>query len=237
MPGAVCAIVVAGGAGKRLKARVRKAFVPLKGRPMLAWTLAAFERSPAVDAVVVVAHPGDLEKARRMVRRFRFRKVTEIVPGGGSRMASVRHGLAALPAGARWVAVHDAARPLVTPELIRQTVAAARSAKAAIAAVPVVPTVKEAAGGWVHRTLDRSRLWAVQTPQVFERKLLEAAHRRANGGAPATDDAALVEKLGRRIRIVMGSHRNIKVTTPEDRVIAEALIQNRYRVQGTRYRT
>lgn len=224
VPGTVVAIIVAGGAGKRLRARVRKPFVPLRGRPMLCWTLAAFERTPSVGAVVLVAHRADLERARQLIRRRRFRKVIRVVPGGPSRMASVACGVRALPPGARWVAVHDAARPLVTPALIEATLRGARRAKAAIAAVPVVPTVKEAADGWVRRTLDRRRLWAVQTPQVFERRLLEQAHRRADGFV-ATDDAALVEKMGRRIRIVMGSHRNIKVTTPEDLVIAEALLK------------
>ena len=142
-------------------------------------------------------------------------------------MASVYCGIQALPASAQWVAVHDGARPLVTPELIEATIKGARGAKAAIAAVPVVPTVKQVAGDWVAKTLDRSTLWAVQTPQVFERKLLERAHRQGMGdGFVATDDAALVEKLGHRVRIVMGSPRNLKVTTPEDLVIAEALLRS-----------
>ena len=122
--------------------------------------------------------------------------------------------------------MHDAARPLVRPEVIARNVREGRRWKAAIAAVPVVPTVKQAKGAWVRRTLDRSTLWAVQTPQVFERGLLERAHRRfGRNGFVATDDAALVEKMGKRVRIVPGSHRNIKVTTPEDLVIAEALLR------------
>lgn len=221
----VAAIIVAGGSGARLKAKVRKPFVRLAGRPMLAWTLRAFERAPGVGAVVLVAHPRDIAAARALARRWRCRKVAAVVAGGKTRMASVACGLRALPPGARWVAVHDAARPLVSPEVIARTLREARRWKAAIAAVPVVPTVKQAKGAWVRRTLDRSTLWAVQTPQVFERKLLEKAHRRANGGAPATDDAALVEKMGKRVRIVPGSHRNIKVTTPEDLVIAKALLK------------
>ena len=142
-------------------------------------------------------------------------------------MASVGCGLKALPVSARWVLVHDAARPLVTPALIRATIRAARRAKAAIAAVPVVPTIKQARQGWVVRTLDRSKLWAVQTPQVFERGLLERAHARGRrNGFEATDDAALVEALGHRVRIAEGSHRNIKVTTPEDLAIAETLLKS-----------
>ena len=218
--------MVAGGTGKRLKSRVRKSFVRLAGRPMLGWVLRALERSPSVKDVVVVAHPKDLAAARALARRERAAKVAAVVPGGETRMASVACGLRAVPPGAKWVLVHDAARPLVTPALIEATIKAARAAKAAIAAVPVVPTIKQARDRWVVKTLDRSTLWAVQTPQVFERKLLERAHARANGFA-ATDDAALVEAIGGKVRIVPGSERNIKVTTPEDLRIAESLLKNR----------
>lgn len=221
----VVAIVVAGGVGKRLKSRVRKSFVRLAGRPMLAWVLRALERSPSVREIVIVVHPKDLAAARRLARSERAAKVAAVVPGGDSRTASVGCGLKAAPPGTKWVLVHDAARPMVTPALIEATIRAARRAKAAIAAVPVAPTIKQAKQGWVEKTLDRTRLWAVQTPQVFERKLLEEAHRRANGFA-ATDDAALVEAIGKRVKIVPGSQSNIKVTTPEDLIVAAAFLRN-----------
>ena len=221
-----------------MKSRVRKSFVRLAGRPMLAWALKALERSPLVQDVVVVAHARDLPAARALVRRERSRKVSAVVQGGDSRSASVRCGIAALPVRSKWVLVHDAARPLVTPGLIEATVKAARRTKAAIAAVPVVPTIKQGKAGWVVRTLDRSVLWAVQTPQVFERKLLEEAHRRAMASArgsltrrfsahgfAATDDAALIEAMGKKVRIVPSSDRNLKVTTPEDLKIAQALLR------------
>lgn len=229
----VAAVIPAGGVGTRLKSRVHKPFVRLGGRPLLAWTVQAFEAAPVIDLVVLVTHPGDLAAARRLVRRYRLSKVIAVVAGGETRMRSVANGLAALPAAVGWVAVHDAARPLVTRRLIEATVRAARGrggAKAAIAAVPVVPTIKEAtaAGDWVRRTIPRERLWAVQTPQVFERGLLEQAHAYGrNHRIKATDDAALVEGLRRRVKIVMGSSRNIKVTTPEDLVIAEALLRKK----------
>ena len=220
----VTAIVAAGGVGKRLKAKVRKSFVRLAGRPMLGWVLKALQSSPSVRDVVVVAHPKDLAAVRALAHRERASKLSAVVPGGESRMASVACGLRAVPPDTTWVLVHDAARPLVTPALIEATVRAARGSKAAIAAVPVVPTIKQAKGRWVVKTLDRSALWAVQTPQVFERKLLEEAHRRAHHFS-ATDDAALVEAIGKRVKIVPGSERNIKVTTPEDRMIAESLLK------------
>ncbi len=224
---AVCAaIVVAGGIGKRLRSRVHKSFVPLAGRPMLAWVLDALEGTREVDQIVLVGHRKDLASAKRLIRRYRYRKVDAVVPGGDSRMESVSCGLKVLPPSVKWVLVHDAARPLITPALIRATLRAAQRSRAAIAAVPVVPTIKQARGGWVVKTLDRKQLWAVQTPQVFERRLLEWAHQRGmRNGAAATDDAALVEALGRRVRIVLGSDRNIKVTTPEDLKVAEALLR------------
>ena len=224
----VVAVIVAGGVGKRLNLKVHKSFVRLGEKPMLAWTLEAFEKARSVGRIVLVVHPSDIEATQRMIRFFGYRKVLRVVRGGASRMASVSFGLRALPPDAKWVAVHDGARPLVRPELIEATLKAARGPKAAIAAIPIIPTVKQARGSWVEKTLDRKRLWAVQTPQVFDRKLLEQAHAkgRTNGSA-ATDDAALVEALGHRVRIVMGDHRNLKVTTPEDLVMAQALLRRR----------
>ena len=226
--GLVVAVIVAGGVGSRLKTKVHKPFVRIAGRPLLSWTIAAVEKTPAVGHIVLVVHPDDRENARKIVRRYRFRKVRGIVSGGASRMESVANGLAEVPAAAAWVAVHDGARLLVTPEIFQATVEAAWKCKAAIAAVPVVPTIKSAEEGWVTGTLDRSRLWVVQTPQVFERRLLEKAHSAGKKKKfIATDDAALVEALGCRVRIVSGSARNIKVTTPEDLVIAEAFLKKR----------
>jgi len=223
----VTAIIAAGGVGSRLKSHTRKPFVRLQGRPLLAWTLSAFEKTPEIGDVVVVIHPADIHAAWRMIRTFRFKKVIAVVPGGDSRMASVSHGLQAVPRRNKWVAIHDGARSLITPALIRATCAAARRFKAAIAAVPVVPTIKQASNGWVAGTLNRDHLWAVQTPQVFHRDLLERAHAYGRTHrVKATDDAALVEKLGHKVRIVMGDHRNIKITTPEDLVIAEALLKS-----------
>ena len=220
------AIIVAGGLGSRLKSRVHKPFVRLAGRPMLAWTLRAFERTPGVRGTVLVTHAGDLNRARALVRRYRCRKVLAVVPGGSTRMESVARGLAAAPPEARWVAVHDCARPLVAPREIQAVLRAARASRAAILAVPVVPTIKQAKNGWVTGTLDRSRLWAVQTPQVFERRLLERAHAKGlAAGVRATDDSALVERLGVKVRIVPGLGQNIKVTTPEDRINAETLLK------------
>lgn len=194
---------------------------------MLAWTLAALEKSPAVDGIILVIYRGDMERARRTIRSFRFKKVIQVVAGGNSRMESVFRGLKALPDDARWVLVHDGARPLVTPKIVEETLRRAKRTGAAIAAVPVVPTIKQAEDGWVRKTLNRNHLWVAQTPQVFRRDLLEQAHTFGRARRiKATDDAALVEALGRKVRIVEGSARNIKVTTPGDLIIAESFLRS-----------
>ncbi len=224
----VGAIVPAGGVGKRLGAKGHKSFVKLAGEPMLVWSLRALDLTREINQIVLVVHPDDLAAARRLVAAKRFRKVSRIVAGGDTRMQSVACGLAALAPEMEWVLVHDAARPLVTGDLIRAVVRGGIRFGAAIAAVPVIPTIKEVDKGAVVATLDRTRLWEVQTPQVFRRDLLEEAHLSGRAdGIEATDDSMLVERLSRRrVRIVMGSHRNLKVTTPEDLAIAEALIKH-----------
>ena len=223
----VGAIVPAAGVGKRLKAHLHKLFVPLAGRPILFWTLSILGKSPAIHEIVVAVHRSDIAATRRLVARARLPKAIRVVAGGATRTESVFNGLRALSKEIQWVIVHDAARPLVDLQVVASVVEAARVHGAAIAAVPVVPTVKQAQGGWVERTLDRNHLWAVQTPQVFRRDLLEKAHQRARAsGVTATDDSALVEILGVKVRVVMGDSRNIKVTTPEDLIVAEALLEN-----------
>lgn len=222
----VAAIVVAGGVGKRLKSRVRKPFIRLGSRPMLAWTLKAFEGTPQVHSIVVVTHPADITRAERLISEYRFKKVTAVVAGGSTRSDSVFQGLQALPKGVKWVAVHDAARPLISRRLIRSALKAGKRYRAAVVAVPVVPTVKEVRRHWVTRTLDRDHLWAIQTPQVFRLDLLKSAHQKGRRRKRApTDDAALVEALGFPVRIVPGSPRNLKVTTPDDLVMAEAFLR------------
>lgn len=224
--GNAAVIITAAGAGRRFGGRRRKAFVPLKGRPLVAWSLRACEQSPGVAEVVLVVHRHDLARARALVRRARCRKVLAVVPGGATRADSVACGLRAVSPCRPIVAVHDAARPLVAPALITRVIRAAARDGAALAAVPQVATTKLVdRAGRVVATVDRRRLWAAQTPQAFRRALLEGAYRRARGRAPqATDESMLVEWCGVRSRVVEDSPRNLKVTTPDDLAIAEALL-------------
>jgi len=207
---------VAAGRGERLGTPVPKAFAILAGRPMVEWSLVALKDVAAVTEIVVALPPGIAAPAGSIG-----------VPGGTQRSHSVR---AALEAAGHddVVVVHDAARPLVTPALVAACLDALTGADAAIAAAPVTDTIKECEGERVVRTLDRSRLWAVQTPQVFRREALERALDQGDDAiGAATDDAALVEALGGTVRIVPAPPENLKVTTRMDLRVAEMLLRER----------
>jgi 2-C-methyl-D-erythritol 4-phosphate cytidylyltransferase len=216
----VWAVVVAAGEGRRFGGP--KQFAALRGRPVLDWSLAAFESNPHVDAVVLVlVHPGEGGKYAA-----RYAKIEAVVRGGERRQDSVACGVAALKGqGDDIVLVHDGARPLVTQELIERVIDAARETGAAVPAVPLEDTVKEAEKGRVVRTLERGRLFRAQTPQGFALGLLQRALAQARAeGADATDEAALVERLGLPVALVPGDPRNIKITSPLDLTMAEAFL-------------
>jgi len=213
MPDTVGAVIVAAGSGTRMGG-ADKLFTEVAGRPLLAYAVAAFQECTQVGRIAFVMAPLNLKRGRELVEREGFSKVAALVEGGARRQDSVRLGFEALGA-CDFVAVHDGARPLVTPDLIERGLEAARETGAAAPAMPLADTVKESgADGIVVRTLDRSRLWAVQTPQVFRYDLLVRAHREVT--AEVTDDAAIVEALGERVRLFEGSRANVKVTTAED---------------------
>ncbi|KIL34512.1 2-C-methyl-D-erythritol 4-phosphate cytidylyltransferase [Cohnella kolymensis] len=222
------AVVVAAGRGTRMRAGENKPYLLLGGRPVLAHTLDAFERCPAVASIVVIAAPGEEARAAELVRAEGFHKVTSIETGGRERQQSVFAGLSALDTDG--VLVHDAARPFVTSAHIESCCRAAQAHGASALAVPVKDTIKVSDGkGFIVDTPDRSTLWSVQTPQAFSRIELIEAHRRAqSGGTPATDDAMLLERMGRKIAIVVGDYTNFKITTPEDLLLAEMLLTRRH---------
>jgi 2-C-methyl-D-erythritol 4-phosphate cytidylyltransferase len=219
----VFAIIPAAGAGRRMSGETPKLLLTLGGRPVLAHTLSAFEKASLVEGVVVVASELTLDACRReVVERFGFRKVSTLVLGGAERQDSVRAGLEATRSPL--VLVHDAARPLVTPQAIRNVARAAHRHGAAVLASPAVDTVKIVNGrGRVVDTPDRARVWLAQTPQGFRRRVLETAYRR-NGRRDATDDVQLVERAGGRVVVVPGNGTNFKVTTREDLLRAEKVL-------------
>jgi 2-C-methyl-D-erythritol 4-phosphate cytidylyltransferase len=223
-PGGVWAVIPAGGRGRRMGAK--KQGLRLLGRPVLCWTVEAVEAAPAVAGIVVAVPAEDVAAWRAVLAGCP--KLRAVVAGGEERQESVARGLAAVPAEAELVAVHDGVRPCVTAQLIERLVADARAHGAAVPALPVVETLKRAREGRVIETVDRDGLWAVQTPQVFRADLLREAHRRAAAaGVCLTDDAALVERLGVEVRLVPGEPGNVKITRPEDLVLAEAILRGR----------
>ena len=221
------AIVPAAGSGNRMGRELSKQYLALGGMPLLVHTLNVFERCPLVDALLVVVPPPDVEAVRtEMLPRWSLKKLAGVIPGGKERQDSVRAGIEALERETELVVIHDAVRPFITVELIENCIRAAAEEGAATVGVPVKDTVKEVgADGRVMRTCDRNLLWLTQTPQAFRRDIIENAHRAAvRDGYRGTDDTSLVERLGIAVRMIRGDYGNIKITTPEDLVIAEALL-------------
>jgi 2-C-methyl-D-erythritol 4-phosphate cytidylyltransferase len=217
----VVALLLCAGRGERLGLGVDKALAPLAGRPLFAWSLETLERSGPIHGIVIVGAVRRLMDALAACG-LAARKIVAWVEGGRERQESVARGLAALPEDCTLVAVHDAARALVTGDLIGRVVADALQHGAAIAAVPVSDTLKQGSLGVIERTVPRAGLWCAQTPQAFRRDWLAAAH--AGGIRGATDDAALIEALGHPVRLVEGDALNLKITTPRDLELAEAWI-------------
>ena len=224
----VTAIIPAAGMGKRMGGAIPKPFLRIGGRPILAHTLDAFERCASVDEVILVVGIGDLQGvSEEVVDRYEFTKVRKIISGGEERQDSVREGLKAVEAGTEIVVIHDGVRPFVDPKHLSESIEQCRSCGAVITAVPVKDTIKEAKNGLVTNTLDRSTLWAIQTPQTFALDLIMRAHQQAfEARITATDDAALVERLGHPVHLLRGSYHNIKITTPEDLALGEMILKN-----------
>jgi 2-C-methyl-D-erythritol 4-phosphate cytidylyltransferase len=235
MKGAVAAVVPAAGQGRRMGGTVNKPFVLLRGMPLLAHTLLALERSPAIRWIVLVVSEGAQRDARGLISRYGITKAIPPCAGGPSRAESVARGTALAPRDAQWILVHDGARPCLTPQLVQDAVRAARRDGAVACGLPAMLTVKAVdERAEVRLTLDRDHLWFVQTPQVFRRDWLAQALRDAGPRLSAfPDDAAILESAGFRVRMVPGDPLNLKVTTPEDLVLAEAVLASRERVRAS----
>ncbi|MFC7442688.1 2-C-methyl-D-erythritol 4-phosphate cytidylyltransferase [Laceyella putida] len=220
-------VIPAAGQGKRMGTKESKQFLSFQDRPILIHTLHIFETHPEVDEIVIAVREDEIGRVRQMVAEAGLKKVTHVVTGGQERQDSVYSGLQVL--SSEWVLVHDAVRPFVSHEAITRLLTDVKMHGAAILAVPVKDTVKMVdAAGIVESTPDRKRLWAVQTPQAFRADMLMEAHEQGRKiGAMVTDDAMLVEELGIDVRVVEGEYTNIKLTTPDDLVLAEAIYQMR----------
>ena len=217
------AVIVAAGSASRMGG-IDKVMAPLGGEPMIVKTVRAFQQCDAIREIVVVTRPDLIVPIMDLCASME--KVRAVVAGGNSRQASVSLGLNALSEKVKLAAIQDGARPFVTWQLIDRVVRAAHSFGAAAPAIPVKDTIKEVNGGVVKQTPDRSTLFAVQTPQVFDFDLLRAALKKAEQeNAQGTDDCSAVERMGMSVKIVEGDERNIKVTTPLDLKIAELLLE------------
>ncbi|MBF0485299.1 MAG: 2-C-methyl-D-erythritol 4-phosphate cytidylyltransferase [Candidatus Omnitrophica bacterium] len=221
------AILPAAGAGERMKSQIPKPLLLLHGKPVIVRTIEVFEACEAVDSIILVVHPDYRKDYEDVVKKTDFKKTVLIVEGGETRTQSVRNGLGALDKDTTCVMIHDGVRPCITRDVIERGLKEIKDEKALVAAVGVKPTLKvvDPQTRLVTETLDRSLVWEIQTPQIFERGLLERAYRKDTEGA--TDDAALVERLGVKVKVFLGDYQNIKITTPEDMLIAEAFLERK----------
>jgi 2-C-methyl-D-erythritol 4-phosphate cytidylyltransferase / 2-C-methyl-D-erythritol 2,4-cyclodiphosphate synthase len=224
------AIIPAGGAGKRLGSSVAKQYLLLDGTPVILRTLQIFQLAQIIDEIVLVV-PGDdvISVRKQLIEKYSLSKVNAVVAGGNQRQDSVRNGLAAIAGNCDVVVIHDGVRPFVTCEMIDQVVVAAKSEGAASIGVKVKDTIKQTTDNdLVAVTVPRDNLWLTQTPQAFSFDVLQKAFAAAmRDNFYGTDDASLVERIGVRVKIIGGSYENIKITTPDDLIIAEAFIRNK----------
>ncbi|MBL7224555.1 MAG: 2-C-methyl-D-erythritol 4-phosphate cytidylyltransferase [Desulfobacteraceae bacterium] len=224
------AIIPAAGSGIRMESKRAKQFLSLDGKPILALTLEPFQECSDVAAVILVVPPDDVEYCKKeIVERFGFTKVKKIVPGGKRRQDSVRLGLEAAEGKYDLVLIHDGVRPLIEKGLIERVIEEAITNRAVITALPAKETVKEVNDlRDVVKTYDRERVWMVQTPQAFRYQDILKAHQNAlkEGWEEVTDDALLVERSGITVKVVEGSEKNIKVTTPHDLKLARFLLRS-----------
>lgn len=225
----VSAIIVAAGGSVRMGIADSKQFIPLLGHPAIEYTLRAFEKCHFIKEIVVVCREQDKERIRLIADENGFSKVSSFVEGGASRAESVRNGIKAANSKAKYFAIHDGARPLITVEEIERVIEAAFETGAATLGVPVKDTIKIVDGyNKIESTPLRSQLRAVHTPQVFERELYQFALENAGDNMiNFTDDCSLIEHMGGEVEVVKGSEENIKLTTPIDVVIAESILSKR----------
>lgn len=226
---AVCAVIVAGGAGRRFGGDTPKQYRLLAGEPLILRTLRVFDECPAIDRTVLVVPAGDIPRvAASILPGAGLIKPVHLAAGGQSRQESVCNGLQHVPEEVAFVAIHDAVRPLVSLACIASCIEGARMNGACIAALPAWDTLKRVeADGSIRGTLPRDRIWLAQTPQVFRTKLIRDAHAAAcRSGWTGTDDAQLVERIGARVHVTPGSRMNFKITTPDDLHLAEMLLSS-----------
>ena len=226
----VSVIVAAAGLSRRMEGKVNKQFLEFRDKPVLAYTLEAFNKCKYIDEIVLISQAKEIENCKaNILDKYKLDKVKKIVEGGSSRAESVYKGLEAVDSQTDLVVSHDGARPFIRVDLIEKSIEEAYKSGAAILGVPVKDTIKMVSDGLVDRTPNRDSLWAIQTPQVFKKHILEAAYENAREkNILGTDDSSFVEALGREVKIVPGDYNNIKITTVEDIAIGEQIVESYY---------
>jgi 2-C-methyl-D-erythritol 4-phosphate cytidylyltransferase len=219
-------LIPAAGSGKRMGADRNKLLLQVRSKPLIAWTLLAAEAASSISWIGIVSQPPDWDDFKSIIADLKLKKTIVFIPGGSTRQESVYNGLQALPTNAGQVLIHDGARCLATPDLFNACSEAILHCSGLIAAVPIKDTIKVVDDNDIIKsTPERKRLWAAQTPQGFDVKLLKQCHAEGvRQGWEVTDDAALFEKCGIEVRIVPGEETNLKITTPQDLAIAEFIL-------------
>lgn len=228
----IVALIAAAGKGKRMNTRISKPFIPIFGKPILAYTIEKFEKCKLIDKIYLTVNSEEKELcSRNVIIKYNFSKVQELVDGGETRQDSVYNGLKALDKDTDIVVIHDGARPLIEETLIRDSIEKAQKYGAAIAAIPIKDTVKKSENNFfINKTLNREEIWRAQTPQTFKYDLiLPAYHRAYKDKYLATDDAAILERYGHKVKLIIGSEENIKITTPFDIIVAENFLKKGFR--------
>ena len=223
----VSAVIVAAGKGIRMNDTVRKQYLPLAGRPVLAHCLTSFEECNLINKIILVVPEDDFDFCRKEILPARSEKTVRLVPGGEKRQDSVYNGLLAADENTGIVVIHDGVRPFIDIEMLELCISGAKEVGACILGIPVQDTVKQVeSSGHIIKTLERDTLWLAQTPQAFQYEIIRKAHENARlKGYAGTDDAFLVEKMGKHVKIIKGSKNNIKITTREDLRIAEGMLR------------
>lgn len=220
-------VLPAAGSGKRMKADRNKLLLELSGKPIFIYTLEVFDRDPECEGMWLAVKEDEREMIEKYVERYEIKKVKGYAAGGAERQDSVRAGLE-MAGQCEVVLVHDAARPFISPVVIRELVEQANESGAAIAGVPVKDTIKKVRESVITETVNRAELWMIQTPQAFRYELLmEAAQRAKADGFLGTDEAMLVERMGHPVQIVESTYENVKMTTPDDLIYGKAILASR----------
>ncbi|ADL11687.1 2-C-methyl-D-erythritol 4-phosphate cytidylyltransferase [Acetohalobium arabaticum] len=225
----ITAIIPAAGQGKRMKSKLNKQYLSLLDKPVLAHTVEVFQNCDLITEIIVVVKEDEIDYCRRkVIEKYNYNKVKALIRGGQSRQKSVHNGLQSVD-NADYVLIHDGARPLLTEDMLCRAVDQVKDYKAVGVAVPVKDTIKRIDNdGYVAETPVRDKLWAIQTPQAFEYSLVSEAYNKAmKEGISGTDTSILVERLGQKVKLIRGSYENLKITTPEDLINAEAIIKRR----------